>query len=120
MQGHWQAARNTGMHQYIRMQLAAAAESQFSLAAFRSKADISNAPLSQSTHAAAPAAEYLPAQHRHASVHTHQPLRLAVLHQLPSAARRHAGILQLFRGAHFHSLLVTHTLVGQESWTRLV
>ncbi len=29
-QGHWQAAGNSGMHHYIRMQLSAVVESQFS------------------------------------------------------------------------------------------
>jgi hypothetical protein len=81
MQGHWQAAGNTGMHHYIRMQLAAIAEPQFSLAAFGSNtADISNAPLSQSTHAEAPVeSEYLPAQHRH-QYKDKNSLGLAVLH----------------------------------------
>jgi hypothetical protein len=38
---------------------------------------------------AAVAPEYVPAQHRHASVHRHEAVCAAVLHQLPSAATRH-------------------------------
>jgi hypothetical protein len=49
------------------------------------------------THAAAPAGEYVPAQHRHASVHRHEVVRVAVLHQLPSAATRHAGHIHTAR-----------------------
>ena len=59
-------------------------------------------PAPQLTHTAAPAGEYVPAQRRHASVHRHAPpLPLAVLHQLPSAARRHAHMLHLSSTPHF-------------------
>ena len=44
-------------------------------------------PAPQLTHADAPAGETLPAQHRHASVDRHEAVRVAVLHQLPSAAK---------------------------------
>ena len=52
-------------------------------------------PALQSTHADVPAGMYVPAQHRHASVDTHDADRVAVLHQLPSAARRDAPMLHL-------------------------
>jgi hypothetical protein len=60
-------------------------------------------------HADAPAGENVPVQHRHASVDRNEPVRLAVLHQLPSAARRHARMLHLSSAPHF----AAHTLVGQ-------
>jgi hypothetical protein len=48
-------------------------------------------PAPQSTQAVPPVTlEYLPAQHRHPSVDRHEAVRVAVLHQLPSAATRHA------------------------------
>jgi hypothetical protein len=52
-------------------------------------------PSPQGTHTAAPAGEYVTAQHRHASVDTHEPLPLTLLHQLPSAATRHAFMLHV-------------------------
>jgi hypothetical protein len=53
-------------------------------------------PAPQVTHADdAVTFEYVPAQHRHASVDRHEPVRVAVLHQLPSAASRHARMLHL-------------------------
>jgi hypothetical protein len=53
------------------------------------------------------ALEYVPAQRRHASVHRHEPLRVAVLHQLPSAATRHAPMLHLSSAPH----CAAHTLL---------
>ena len=67
-------------------------------------------PAPQLTHAAAPASEYVPAQHRHASVDRHEPpLPLGVIDQLPSAATRHAPILHLSSAPH----CAAHTLLGQ-------
>ena len=57
----------------------------------------------------APGGEYMPAQHRHASVDRHEPVRVAVLHQLPSAAGRHARMLHLSISPPF----AAQTLVGQ-------
>ena len=57
---------------------------------FRKRAsyDINLLPVRQGTHAnASVPIEYVPAQHRHASEDRHEPLGLAVLHQLPSAAK---------------------------------
>jgi hypothetical protein len=68
-------------------------------------------PAPQVTHADAPASENVPAQHRHASVHRHE--HVAVLHQLPSAATRHAPMLHLSSAPHFPP----HTLRGQEAGT---
>jgi hypothetical protein len=53
--------------------------------------------------------EYVPAQHRHASVDRHEAVRVALLHQLPSAATRHAPMLHLSSAPHF----APHTLLGQ-------
>jgi hypothetical protein len=61
----------------------------------RASYDMHLLPAPQGTHAAAPAGEYVPAQHRHGSVDTHEPLRLTLLHQLPSAARSHAPMLHV-------------------------
>ncbi len=61
----------------------------------RASYDMHLLPASQGTHADAPAGEYVPAQHRHASVDRHEPLRLTLLHQLLSAARRHAPMLHV-------------------------
>ena len=44
----------------------------------RASYDMHLSPAPQLTHAVAPAGEYVPAQHRHASVHRHEPLRVAV------------------------------------------
>jgi hypothetical protein len=59
-------------------------------------------PVGQLTQAVSPVApgtlENLPAQHRHASVDRHQAVRVAVLHKLPSAARRDARMLHLTFG----------------------
>jgi hypothetical protein len=65
-------------------------------------------------HADAPTNEYVPAQHRHASVDRHQTVRAAVLHQLPSATRHHAHILHLSSTPPFDA----HTLVDQEGTSR--
>ncbi len=74
-------------------------------------ASLSPAPqLTQVVALVAPVApEYVPAQHRHASVHRHEALRVAVLHELPSAATRHAPILRLPSAPHFPP----HSLLGQ-------
>ncbi len=66
-------------------------------------------PAPQVTHAAAPAGEYVPAQHRHASVDRHETVCVAVLDQLASAATRHAPMLHLSSAPHFPP----HTLLGQ-------
>ena len=68
-------------------------------------------PPSHVAHADAPAVEDVPAQHRHASVDRHEAVRVAVLHQLPSAAKRHAHMLHLSSTPHFdtHSSSVMHT-----------
>jgi hypothetical protein len=76
-------------------------------------------PAPQLTHAAAPAAEYVPVQHRDASVNRHEVIRVAVFDQLPSAARRHARILHLSSAPHFppHTLLKpahTHTYTASK------
>ena len=55
--------------------------------------------------------ENLPAQHRHASADKHEPLGLAVLHQLPSAARRDAMLACYISP---QTLTLVHTLVGQK------
>jgi hypothetical protein len=53
-------------------------------------------PAPQSTQTVPPVTfEYVPAQHRHASVDRHEVVRVAVLHQLPSVARRHARMIHL-------------------------
>ncbi len=81
----------------------------------RASNDIHLSPTSQLTHAdAAGTLEYMPAQHRHASVDRHEAVRAAVLHQLPSAARRHAHMLHLSSTPPFDE----HTLVGQEGTSR--
>ena len=74
-------------------------------------------PAPQGTHADAPVTpEYVPAQHRDASVDRHARLRVAVLHELGSGARRHAAMLHLSSAPHCapHTLLAqyaaTHTL----------
>jgi hypothetical protein len=58
--------------------------------------------------------EYVPAQHRHASVDRHEPARVAVLHHLPSAARRHARMLHLSSAPPFDA----HSLVAQQDTSR--
>ena len=65
-------------------------------------------PAPQVTQADAPAFENVPAQHRYASVDRHETVRVAVLHQLRSAARRHARQLRLSSVPPFdaHSLVV--------------
>jgi hypothetical protein len=67
-------------------------------------------PASQLTHADTPVIiEYVPVQHRHASLDRHEAVRATVLHQVSSAARRHAHILHLSSTPPF----TAHTLVGQ-------
>jgi hypothetical protein len=56
-------------------------------------------PAPQSTQPDAPNTfEYFPAQYRHPLVDRHDEARAAVLHQLPSAARRDARMLHLTFG----------------------
>jgi hypothetical protein len=67
-------------------------------------------PAPQVKQVVAPVAlEYLPAQQRHASVDRHEAVRAALLHQLPSAATRHAPRLYLSSAPHF----ALHTRLGQ-------
>ncbi len=61
-------------------------------------------PAPQLTHADDPADEYVPAQHRHASIDRHETLRLAVLHWLPSAASRHARMIYFSSAPPFDAL----------------
>ncbi len=68
------------------------------------------------THADAPPFEYVPVQPRHASVDRHEAVRVAVLHQLPSAARRHARMLHLCSAPPF----AAHTPVSQEGTSRVI
>ena len=75
----------------------------------RASYDMHLSPAMQGTHADAPAGEYLPAQEREGSVDRHEAVRVAVLHQLPSAATRHAPMLHLSSSPHFPPL----TLLGQ-------
>ncbi len=70
-------------------------------------------PASQSEHREAPPSEYLPAQEREGWVERHEEVRVAVLHQLPSAATRHAPMLHLSSAPHFPP----HTLPGQKAGT---
>ena len=78
---------------------------------------VSLSPASQVTQVVALVApvapEYVPAQHRHASVDRHEAVRVALLHQLPSAATRHAPMLHLSSAPHF----APHTLLGQSAGT---
>ena len=72
------------------------------------QASLSPAP--QVTQVVAPVApEYVPAQHRHASVDRHEAVRVTALHRLPSAATRHAPMLHLSSALH----VAPHTLLEQ-------
>jgi hypothetical protein len=74
-------------------------------------ASLSPAPqVTQTVALVAPVApEYVPAQHRHASLDRHEAVGVAVRHQLLSAATRHARMPHLSSAPHFPP----HTLLAQ-------